>query len=58
MQLENKLSALDLAIIITTSPIRSNPSTEVIDQAISTILKEPSLDNTTIFVICDGAKVV
>jgi sulfur relay (sulfurtransferase) complex TusBCD TusD component (DsrE family) len=47
----------DLAIIITTSPIRNNPATDVIDMAIASIHQEPSLALVPIFIICDGVKV-
>ncbi len=46
----------DLLIIITTSPIQSNPSTEVIDMAIKSIFDQPSLREILIHIICDGVK--
>lgn len=54
---DNKVNSSDLIIIMTTSPIRSNPTTEVIDMAIDSIFKEPSLDLISIYIICDGVKV-
>lgn len=54
---DNKVNPSDLIIIMTTSPIRSNPTTEVIDMAIDSIFKEPSLDLISIYIICDGVKV-
>ena len=38
-----KIDPKDLAIIITTSPIQSNPVTDIIDLAIKSIKKQPSL---------------
>lgn len=46
-----------LSIIITTSPIRSQPDTQVIDDSINSILAQKSLDNIHIYIICDGAKI-
>jgi hypothetical protein len=46
----------DLIIIITTSPIQSNPSTEIIDMAIESIEKQASLALVPIYIICDGVK--
>jgi hypothetical protein len=43
--------------VITTSPIKSHPSTQVIDNSIESILKQPSLKDVHIYIICDGAKV-
>lgn len=47
----------ELSIIVTTSPIRSHPDTQVIDDSIDSILRQPSLKLVHIFIICDGAKV-
>lgn len=46
-----------LSIVITTSPIRSHPNTQVIDDSIDSILKQPTLALTPIYIVCDGAKV-
>lgn len=46
-----------LSIIVTTSPIRSHPDTQVIDDSIDSILKQPSLKDIHIYIVCDGAKV-
>lgn len=51
-----KVDPNDLLIIITTSPIQSNPSTEVIDMAIKSIFDQPSLREILIHIICDGVK--
>lgn len=51
------VDAADLIIIITTSPIPSNPATDVIDLAISSIAREQTLALTPIYIICDGVKV-
>ena len=53
----NRVDPNDLLIIITTSPIQSNPSTEVIDMAIKSIFDQPSLQGITIHIICDGVKI-
>ena len=47
----------DLSIIVTTSPIRSQPDTQVIDDSINSILNQPSLKLVHIYIVCDGAKV-
>ena len=57
MDKHTKVDPKDLLIIITTSPVQSNPSTEVIDLAIASIKAEPSLDGVPIVIICDGVKV-
>lgn len=46
-----------LSIIITTSPIRSHPDTQVIDDSINSILMQKSLDDVHVYIVCDGAKV-
>lgn len=37
--------------------MQSNPATEIIDQAISSIREQPSLVGVPMTIICDGAKV-
>jgi hypothetical protein len=56
MDKEEAVDAQEMAVIITTSPIRSNPATEVIDMALESIEKEPTLRNVIIYIICDGVK--
>lgn len=56
MEEDNIVSSKDLVIIITTSPIQSNPSTQVIDRAIASIKMQPSLKDIEIYIICDGVK--
>lgn len=46
-----------LSIILTTSAIKSHPSTVIIDRAIQSILNQPSLANIHVYIICDGAKI-
>lgn len=46
-----------LSIILTTSPIKSHPSTVILDGAIKSILSQPSLANIHVYIICDGAKI-
>lgn len=58
MEKVGSVDSSDLAIIITTSPIPSNPSTQIIDMAIQSIQNEHSLAGVSIYIICDGAKVV
>ena len=48
---------MDISIIITTSPIKSNPSTSVIDMALESIRKQEYLKNKQIFIVCDGVTV-
>jgi hypothetical protein len=57
MDPEETVDPKDLIIIITTSPVQSNPSTEIIDLAISSIQEQPSLARVPITIICDGVKV-
>lgn len=48
-----------ISVIITTSPIQSHPSTDVIDQTIKSLqLVIPEFENGTVktFIICDGCK--
>lgn len=47
----------NLSIILTTSPIKSHPSTVILDGAIKSILSQPSLANIHVYIICDGAKI-
>ncbi len=51
------ISPEHLSIILTTSPIKSNPNTYVIDCSIDSILSQPSLKDIHVYIICDGAKI-
>jgi hypothetical protein len=45
-----------LSIIITTSPIKSHPSTSLIDQTINSFKRTPHLIDCPIIILCDGFK--
>lgn len=55
--MEGAVPADHLSIIVTTSPIRSHPDTQVIDDSINSILKQKTLKDIHIYIVCDGAKV-
>ena len=42
---------------MTTSPIQSNPVTNIIDMALKSIKDQPSLEGISITIVCDGVKV-
>ena len=44
----------DLTIIITTSPIKSHPSTNLLDETIESFLKVDGLNDCNKIIICDG----
>jgi hypothetical protein len=37
--------------------VPSNPATDIIDMAIGSIKKQPSLEGVSIIIVCDGCKV-
>lgn len=47
----------DLTIIITTSPIRAHPSTELMEKVISSFRHVNGLDQCPVLLVCDGSKV-
>ena len=50
-------SVMDLlTIIVTTSPTRSNPSTELLETVVETFNKVPGLIACKMIVMCDGVK--
>lgn len=55
--MQQSVAAEHLSIIVTTSPIRSHPDTQVIDDSIDSILAQKCLENVHIYIVCDGAKV-
>lgn len=46
-----------LSVIITTSPIPSHPSTEIMDKCLSSLFEQPTLVTVPIFIVCDGVQV-
>ncbi|CAE7314188.1 unnamed protein product [Symbiodinium sp. CCMP2456] len=54
----NASKAANLSVIVTTSPVPSNPSTEMLDRVLASMQLVPGLGSAPKIIVCDGCKCV
>ncbi|CAE7897513.1 unnamed protein product [Symbiodinium sp. KB8] len=54
----NATKATNLSVIVTTSPVPSNPSTEMLDRVLASMQLVPGLGSAPKIIVCDGCKCV